>query len=211
MTKPMLILVVLTMGFFYLGCKSQESPSKSVGGSEMKEEKSEGLVPEVEQKVEKIHEEHERKEELKAPDEIAADLWKLINKENYKDRWKMWPGTEPLYKGSDPHGALLTTYINPIGFEVVVKKERELPPGTIIVMKNYTQDKTLRAITAMYNIVGFDPEHGNWFWVKYAPDGKPITKEKDGATITLAGKVTECIECHTTSSSGTQYIMANPE
>lgn len=207
----MLILVVLTIGFFYAGCKGQEGPSKSGEDSEMKEEKSEGVVPEIEQKVEKIHEEHEKEEELKAPDEIAADLWKLINSENYRDRWKMWPGTDPLHKGSDPHGALLTTYINSIGYKAVAKKQSESPPGTIIVMENYTQDKTLGAINVMYKLVGFDPEHGNWFWVKYAPDGKPMTAEKGGATITLAGKVTECIDCHSSSSSGTQYIMTNPE
>lgn len=211
MAKPMLILVVLMIGFFYAECKGQEPPTKSGEDTEVKEEKSEGVISEIEQKVEKIHEEQEKKVESKAPDEIAADLWKLINTENYRDRWEMWPRTEPLYKGSGPHGALLTTYINSIGYKAVVKGENELPPGTIIVMENYMQDKTLVAITVMYNIVGFDSEHGNWFWVEYAPDGKPMTKEIDGATITLAGKVSECIECHSASSSGTQYIMTNPE
>lgn len=211
MSKLMLVLVLSTIGLFYAGCKGQEAPTKSVGDTEMKEEKLEDVVPEIEQKVEKIHEEHEMKEESKAPDAIAADLWKLINSENFRDRWQMWPGTKPLYKGSGPHGALLTTYINPTGYKTIVKKENELPPGTIIVMENYMQDKTLGAIAVMYRLVGFDPEHGNWFWVKYAPDGKPVTAEKDGATITLAGKVTECIECHSTSSSSIQYIMNNTE
>lgn len=211
MYKLMLILVVLTIGFFYAGCKGAESPTEGGEDTEIYEEKSEGVVPEIEQKVEKMHEEHEKKEESKAPEEIAADLWKLMKTENYSDRWKMWPGEETLYKGSDPHGALLTTYINSIGYEAAVKRENELPPGTIIAMENYMEDKTLEVITVMYKLVPFDPAYGDWFWVKFAPDGKPIKVERDGETITLAGKVTECIECHSASSSGSQYIMTNPK
>ncbi|MGB7292408.1 MAG: hypothetical protein WBD99_09565 [Thermodesulfobacteriota bacterium] len=211
MYKLMLILVVLTIGFFYAGCKDQKSSNESGEDTEINEEKSDGVVPEIEQKVEKMHEEHEKEEQSKAPKEIAADLWKLMKTENYRDRWNMWPGKETLYKGSDPHGALLTTYINAIGYEAVVKREKQLPPGTIIAMENYMEDKTLEAITVMYNLVPFDPEHENWFWVKFAPDGKPVKMERDGETIILAGKVAECIECHSASSSGTQYIMANPK
>jgi hypothetical protein len=211
MYKLKLILVVLTIGFFYAGCKGQEHPTKGGEGTEMKEEKSEGVISEVEEKVEKMHEEHEKKEELKAPNEIAVDLWKLIQTENYRNRWEMWPGKEALYKGSDPHGALLTTYINSIGYDAVAKKENELPPGTIIVKENYMPDKTLGAITVMYNLVGFDPEHGNWFWVKYDSDGTPFTVENEGKTMTLAGKVTSCIGCHTASTSGIKYIMTTPE
>ncbi len=210
MYKLMLILVVLTIGFFYAGCKTQESPTEGGEDTEINEEKSEGVVPEIEQTIEKMHEEQEKKEQSKAPEEIAADLWNLMKTENYRDRWQMWPRKEPLYKGSDPHGALLTTYINSIGYEAVVKREKELPAGTIIAMENYMEDKTLEAIAVMYNLVPFDPEYGNWFWVKFAPDGKPMKVERDGETITLAGKVTECIECHSASSSGTQYIMTNP-
>ena len=211
MYKLILILVVLSIGFFYAGCKGQESPTKSGEETQINEEESEGVVPEIEQKVDKMREEQTERDTVKASPEIAAELWTIIQTENYRDHWKMWPGKEALYKGSEPHGALLTTYINSIGYEAVVKREKELPPGTIIAMENYTDDKTLEAITVMYNLVPFDPEHGNWFWVKFAPDGNPIKVKSDGATVTLAGKVTECIECHSTSSSGTQYIMTNPE
>jgi hypothetical protein len=211
MYKLMLINVVLTIGFFYPGCKGQESPIESGEHTEINEADSEGVVPEIEQRVEKMHEESEEREESKAPEDIAAGLWKLMKTENFYDRWQMWPGTETLYKGSNPHGALLTTYINSIGYEAVAKSEKELPPGTIIAMENYMDDKTLKAIDVMYNLVPFDPEHGNWFWVKFAPDGKLFKVERDGETLTLVGKIAECIECHSASSSRTQYIMTNPK
>ncbi len=207
MHKLMLILTVLTIGIVYGGCNRQEETTTENEPTEMKEGKSEAVVSEIEQKVEKIHEEVEKKEESKAPDEIANDLWKLIETENFRDRWRMWPGKEALYQGTPPHGALLTTYINSIGYESVVKKENVLPSGTIIVNEDYMPDKTLAAITVMYNLPGFDPEHGNWFWGKYAPDGKPMTMEKDGETVILAGAISDCIGCHSASSSGIQYIM----
>lgn len=211
MHKRMLIIVVLTIGFFYAGCKGQETPTERGEDIEITKSDSEGVIPEIEQKVEKMHEEHAKEEAVKVPPEIAAELWSLIQTENYREHWKMWPGKEALYKGTHPHGTLLTTYVNSTGYDAVVKKENQLPPGTIIVMENYMPDKTLEAITVMYNLVPFDPEHGNWFWVRYAPDGKPMTMEKDGETMTLAGKVPDCIECHTASSSGIQFIMISPE
>ncbi len=211
MYKLILIIIFLTIGFFYAGCKGQEGSTESGQVTEMKEGKSEGVVSEIEEKIEKMHQEHAKEEAVKVPPEIAAELWSLIQTENYREHWKMWPGKEALYKGSRPHGALLTTYVNSTGYDAVVKKENQLPPGTIIVMENYMPDKTLGAILVMYNLPGFDREHGNWFWVKYAPDGKPMTMEKDGETMTLAGKVPDCIECHTASSSGIQFIMISPE
>jgi hypothetical protein len=211
MHKLMLILVVMTIGFFYVGCKGQEGLTESGEDTEMKEEKSEGVISEIEEKVEKMREKQIERDTVKASPEIAAELWTIIQTENYRDHWKMWPGKEALYKGSEPHGALLTTYLNSIGYEAVVKKEHELPPGTIIVKENYMPDKTLGAITVMYNLVGFDPEHGNWFWVKYDSDGTPMKMENEGKTMTLAGKVTSCIGCHTASTSGIKYIMTIPE
>lgn len=207
MTKLMPIILILTLGFFYSGCKGQEGAPRGAGDTELSEEKAGGPVSETEEKIEKIHETEERREEARAPSEIAADLWKLLQTENYRDRWQMWPGKDALYKGKHPHGALLTTYINSTGYESAAKKEKELPPGTIIVKENYSPEKTLSAITVMYNLPGFDPEHGGWFWVKYDADGVTMTEEKNGTTVTLAGEVAACIGCHSASNSGIQYIM----
>jgi len=211
MYKLMSILVVLTIGFFYAGCKGREGPTESRQETEIEEEKSEGVVSEIEEKIEKMHEEQAEEEAVKAPLGIAADLWKLIQTENYRERWKMWPDKEALYEGTPPHGASLTTYVNSIGYDAVVKKENQLPPGTIIVTENYMPDHTLEAISVMYNLADFDPLQGNWFWVKYDTDGNPMRMESDGKTITLAGKLTSCIACHTASTSGIQFIMTAPE
>lgn len=65
-----------------------------------------------------------------------------------------------------------------------------MPDGAIIVKENYGPDQQkLVAVTPMYKVEGYNPDAGNWFWAKYAPDG----------SVQAAGKVDSCIECHKTA------------
>lgn len=41
------------------------------------------------------------REERKA-DKIADKLWEKIQKESYRQNWKMWPGKEAFYPGRNP-------------------------------------------------------------------------------------------------------------
>jgi hypothetical protein len=66
-----------------------------------------------------------------------------------------------------------------------------LPAGSIVVKENYTGDKKLAAITAMYKISNFDPETNDWYWLKYTPD----------KTVEAKGKVDGCISCHVRAKS----------
>ena len=112
-----------------------------------------------------------------------------------------------MYKGTKPHGAFLSTYLNKEAYAGIEKKEKELPYGSIVVKENYMPDKKLGAVTVMSRVKDYNPDAGDWFWVKFAPDGKPITMEKDGKTMNLAGKVPGCIGCHQASSGGIKFIM----
>jgi len=53
----------------------------------------------------------------------------------------------------------------------------------LVVKDNYKPNRTLAAITAMNKIKGYNPEAGDWFWVKYAPDGKALKKGKPAGCI----------------------------
>ncbi|MDA2918996.1 cytochrome P460 family protein [Desulfobacterota bacterium AH_259_B03_O07] len=150
---------------------------------------------------------HEAKGELTKPEKMASKLWNKMQTDDYQNTWKMWPGRTAFYKGTPPHGALLTTYLNSKAYNAIEKKEKELPYRSIIIKENYMPDKKLGAITVMKRVKGFNPDAGDWFWVKFAPDGKPMTMEKDGMTMSLAGKVPGCIGCHTASTGGIKYIM----
>lgn len=126
---------------------------------------------------------------VKKPVSVEASgkaLWDYLVKNDYTKKWKMWPGKKALYKGTEPHGALLTTYVNDTALKGIKSKKGVLPNGSIVAKENYSPDKKLMAITVMYKVKGYNPEAGDWFWVKYAPDGK----------IAGEGKMDMCINCH---------------
>lgn len=173
-----------------LATENAEYDSSSV------EEKIEKGIEEIEEKVEEQHEKAVKKEDEIAPERIASNLWDLIQTENYSKRWYNWLGEKEFYEGVNPHGALLTTYVNSVAVEAIENKEGEMRDGAIVVNESYDAEKDLQAITVMFKIARFDKEHNNWFWVKYNPDGKVDTLEKDGKEIELAGTPELCVSCH---------------
>lgn len=108
----------------------------------------------------------------------------IIRLEPYR-YWKLWPDKGRLYKGTEPHGVLLTTFVNDAAY-YSIKDKKGMADGSIIVKENYTADKKFVALSVMYKIKGYNPEGGDWFWVKYSPDGK----------AEASGKVKGCIDCH---------------
>jgi hypothetical protein len=126
---------------------------------------------------------------LCAKDLPAADgkaVWTYITKTNPYQKWAMWPGTDALYKGRHPHGALLTTYVSKGALKAIDNKAGMLPNGAFVIKENYSPEKKLGAVTVMYRVNGYDADAGDWFWAKYKPSGE----------IAKAGKVAGCIGCH---------------
>ncbi|NIQ95291.1 MAG: cytochrome P460 family protein [Desulfuromonadales bacterium] len=109
-----------------------------------------------------------------------------ITRENPYQNWDLWPGKGKMYEGQHPHGAYLTTYVSPLAYGAIEDKGGEILDTSFIVKENYTPEKKLAAITVMYKKDGYNPEGGDWFWLKFTPEGK-IQKE---------GKVAGCINCH---------------
>ncbi|MDW4548135.1 cytochrome P460 family protein [Defluviimonas sp. D31] len=107
------------------------------------------------------------------------------------------------YEGSDPHGMMLETFYT--------RATVDGHEGRLIVKRNYgpagvSVDEVLGdpaghlgAVTVMFQRAeGYDDETGNWFWVKYLPDG---SLDKNPAGMQLAGLVGKgadagCIACH---------------
>ncbi|MCL7476231.1 MAG: cytochrome P460 family protein [Methanosarcinales archaeon] len=121
--------------------------------------------------------------------EVSAngkELYDHITIENYYQNWSYWPGKGEFEPAREPHGDFSTTYVSNSSLSSIENKEGNMSAGSIIVKNNYDDNKELVAITAMYKADGFDPEHNDWFWVKYSPDG----------TIESEGMIAECNECH---------------
>ena len=129
----------------------------------------------------------------------SGGMGKLLTQSGYTTNWHHIPGKPAgLYQGTEPHGAVLRTFVNNIAYDAIVNKAGGYPDGAIIVKENYAPDgKQLGAITVMKKTKGFDPKNGDWFWAKYAPDGQVLAE----------GKVAGCIACHS-RARGPDYVFS---
>ncbi|MGI6208177.1 MAG: DUF7282 domain-containing protein [Anaerolineae bacterium] len=131
--------------------------------------------------------------------ETATQLWQFLQDSGYQDNWSTVPGKGMLYRGQDPHGALLTTYLNPVAGMALQERPGLMPNGSIIVKENYTEDETLVAISVAAKLEGYNPDHNDWFWASFGPDGE----------VDMAGAVPGCISCHGAVWSN-DYIFTFP-
>lgn len=130
------------------------------------------------------------------PDTSAAAVWSYLQAANYADGWEHWPGKTQLYTGIEPHGMLLSTYYNEMAGPSITSGDiATLPDRSIIVKENYMPDSTLAAVTVMYKVQGYNPEHGDWWWAKYDAAG----------VVETSGRAEMCIACHSGSSG--DYLL----
>lgn len=142
-----------------------------------------------------IHETIPSETQVTLPGPNAEKLNEYIIKYKPYTEWKLWPGKGRLYKGTEPHGALLTTFVNDTAY-YSIKDRKGMADGSIIAKENYSSDKKFMALTVMYKVKGYNPEGGDWFWAKYSLEGK----------AEASGKVKACIECHG-KKKGNDYIF----
>jgi hypothetical protein len=116
----------------------------------------------------------------------GASLWTYISSENPYKSWELAPGKGEFYPAEEPHGALLTTYVNDQALDAIEGRKGVMPDGAIIVKENYRPDKTLETISVMKKVEGYNPQAKDWFWVEYKPNGE----------VEEEGKVFSCIGCH---------------
>lgn len=119
-------------------------------------------------------------------------LWERITEETNYEKYKNWPNHKGLRRGQAPHGAFHEIFINDILYNSLPNKDKIAPYGSIIVKNNYSQEKEFGAVTIMAKIKDYDPEHNDWYWMKYSEDGKVLAKGKEGQE----GIIEPCINCH---------------
>ena len=124
----------------------------------------------------------------KMPVAEGGALWDYITNVSPYTEWSYWPDHQGMLEGRAPHGPLHKVFVNKQALE---STSPPLRYGAIEVKENYGKDKELKAITAMYKVKGYNPDDGDWFWVKYSPDGKALK----------AGKPMGCIGCHGTRAA----------
>ncbi|MEX0960187.1 MAG: cytochrome P460 family protein [Burkholderiales bacterium] len=138
--------------------------------------------------------------EADGPPRLSGNaIWGQMQNADYSRNWAMWPGTQALYKGNEPHGMLLTTYVNQPALDAIRNKAGTMPDGALVIKENYMPDGKLAAITVMYKAKNYNPSDGDWYWVKYGPDGG----------IEAEGKEPMCIACHSAVKNN-DYLYTGP-
>ncbi|MCP4673189.1 MAG: cytochrome P460 family protein [Desulfobacula sp.] len=132
------------------------------------------------------------------PGADPKDLWDHITKNSPYTQWNFWDDHKGMIEGRQPHGSLHKVYVNDRAYN---SSKVPLEYGAIQVKENYNMAKELKAITVMYKVKGYNPPDGDWFWVKYSPNGmaKPH------------GKPTGCIDCHGTRANNDFVIVHDIE
>ena len=135
----------------------------------------------------------------------ASNLWSTMS--GYRS-WPSYPGLDGFQEGQSPHGKFLKYHIN----SAASNNHRHPGAGSIIIKENYmsASPSALGAITVMEKVPGYDPENGDWFWVKFAPDGSVMKNPKG---MSLAGRVAKgmkqgCIACHANAGGG-DFLFIN--
>jgi len=142
---------------------------------------------------------------------FAGKLWSAMK--GYQD----WQMASDFYPGASPHGKVLRMYYSVVSvddkpYHVIVKENYAGEDATVESVRK-SPHKYLGAVTVMLQReAGYDPDNGNWFWVKYKADGEI---EKNPMGMTLAGRVAKgmdagCIACHA-HAKGNDYIFFNDE
>ena len=142
---------------------------------------------------------------------FASKLWEAMK------GYDTWPLKSDFYTGGAPHGKVLRMYYNVVHvgeqhYHVIIKDNfggKDATPETVAK----SPKKYLAAVTVMVQREpGYDPDNGDWFWVKYDADGS-IAKNDRG--MALAGRVAKgmamgCIACHS-GAEGEDYLFLNDE
>jgi hypothetical protein len=117
--------------------------------------------------------------------------------------WKQWAKTASYF--SSEHGnRWVTIYFDGIASTLKQSTNGEFPicAKIIKVHHSYQGSSTIRKLFLMTKMpVGFDPEHGDWWYGNY--------NAKDGMAMIEQGAVKACIDCHQKAST-LDYVFSKP-
>ena len=128
-----------------------------------------------------------------APDTTGAAIWAHIQGADYRTNWNLWPDKGQFYAGGEPHGMLLTTYMNDAALGALDARAGVMPEGAVLIKENYMPDSTLAAVTVMYKRSGYNGEHNDWFFTKHRPSGVLDTMPNG---MDMEGRLPGCQACH---------------
>lgn len=168
--------LALSVGILQVGCATDESPETADEASEAASAEAttaESTAP--------------------PPDTTGAAIWAHLQESDYADAWELWPDKGRNYPGQEPHGAQLTTLLNDVAYEALMSDAGEFPDGAIVVKQNFSPEGELAAVTTMYKVDGYNPDHADWFFTKHLASGE-LDTTPDG--MEMEGRLQGCQSCH---------------
>jgi len=123
-----------------------------------------------------------------SPSREVYDL--AIAGDAYKD-WARFPNaTDALYPSGQHNGDFVRSYMNDVAVAAIADFKGTFPDGTILVKEQYAdaEGKTSNGHTVMWKRDGYDPEHGDWYWIAFNAKGE---------TTSADGMAPYCSDCHT--------------
>lgn len=133
--------------------------------------------------------------ERKSGVDFDKRFWLYLKANNYKN-WSAGPSAETdlSFSDSDAHGSYVKLYMN----RTAAGNASKLPDGSVIVMENFDQFKTLDSIAVMYRSDSYSKKSKNWYWVQYKPDGSLVKQSSKNQS----GVINSCIKCHSDAGGG---------
>ena len=140
---------------------------------------------------------------------FAQALWPAIA---HHDRWLM---QSDVYPGQSPHGKFLRVYANVVTVEgkpyhVIIKDNYGAEDASIASVTAHPADHLLSVTVMVQREAGYDPDHDDLFWVKFAADGN-LVQTPQGAAMAgrvAAGTTHGCIACHG-KAGGHDFMYTN--
>ena len=137
-------------------------------------------------------------------DTTGAAIWAHLQQSDYRSTWTLWPGKGELYSGVEPHGMLLTIYLNDVALQALSSGASRMAPGAIVVKENYMADSTLAAVTTMFKMGGYNPDVNDGFFTKHLASGE---LDRTPTGMAMEGRLPGCTNCHRAMQTN-DYLFA---
>lgn len=113
--------------------------------------------------------------------------------------WQQYEGWEGIVASSSVHGDFVQIWLNEAANNALVNGV-DLPDGAIIAKETFLDGngETLKDITVMKKVAGYNLDGGDWYWAQYLEDG----------TVENEGSPTLCTGCH---AAGNDYVLFTSE
>lgn len=142
--------------------------------------------------------------------EFADALWRfIVRPETPYTKWATVPASKVDHTPEigKAHGGNAKIYAN----STAMQNPSSPPQGSIFVIDDYAEDgKTRNNVSIMYRAKGTDPDHNDWYWLRYLPNGSIARTDDTPGAKPIAGKVKSCIECHE-KAGGKDWVFSNDQ